>query len=152
MVTKTAVPERFCKLLNAAKATEFNGMCRTPPFLLREMITNRRGNAERLVGRHGKNFRYLHDSKLWLYWDGRRWNPDQTAEVYRAAKEMIRAMHWITATLDDDMRIKFAKWVTQSESRGSRENMVALAQKEERFSALSSEFDTDAAQCPERHD
>jgi putative DNA primase/helicase len=101
------------------------------------------GNAERLVARHGENFRYLHDAKSWLHWDGKRWNPDQTAEIHRAAKDTIHAMHVATSRLDDDMRPKFAKWVAQSESRAARENMVALAQKEPEYSALSSQFDTD---------
>src|SRR3984893_14427173 len=41
------------------------------------------GNAERLVARHGENFRYQHDAKKWVHWDGKRWNVDQTAEIHR---------------------------------------------------------------------
>ena len=40
------------------------------------------------------------------------------------------------------MRQKFAGWAARSESRGSRENMVALAQKEPEFSGVSPQFDT----------
>jgi putative DNA primase/helicase len=101
------------------------------------------GNAERLVAKYGEDFRYLHDSKRWLHWDRTRWNPDQTAEIHRAAKETVHIMHQdATCIKDDTVRQKFAVWVARSESRGTRENMVALAQNERKVSALSSQFDT----------
>jgi putative DNA primase/helicase len=101
------------------------------------------GNAERLVSEFGEDFRYLHDTLKWLHWDGQCWNSDQTAEIHRAAKETVNAMHCAASTIQDDsMRQKFSSWVARSESRGSRENMVALAQKETEFSVLTSQFDT----------
>ena len=101
------------------------------------------GNAERLVTLYGADFRYLHDIQKWLHWDGQNRNPDQTAEIHRAAKRDLSALCTAASSIQDDaMRQKFAGWAARSESRGSRENMVALAQKEPEFSALSSQFDT----------
>ncbi len=103
------------------------------------------GNAERLIADHGEDFRYLHDRGKWLHWDGKRWSHDRTAEIHRAAKATVRAMYKNVSTIEDDTkRQQFSVWVTRSESRAARENMVALAQKESKIAALSSDFDTES--------
>jgi hypothetical protein len=40
------------------------------------------GNGERLVARHGTDFRYCHPWKKPLVWDGARWSIDQTATSF----------------------------------------------------------------------
>src|SRR5215510_9639512 len=57
------------------------------------------GNAERLVADHAADFRYLHDRQCWVYWDGRRWRVDDTAEIHRAAKNTVRGMYPMAANL-----------------------------------------------------
>lgn len=102
------------------------------------------GNAELLVATHGYDFKYLHDSKKWLAWDGRRWGHDGTAEIHRAAKATIRAMPERAKLIEDDaQRAAFLKFATKSESRHSLDNMVALARNETRVAALSPQFDKD---------
>jgi putative DNA primase/helicase len=49
-----------------------------------------RGNALRLVERHGNILRHCHLRKRWLVWDGRRWKDDDTSV----------AMHWAKETVD----------------------------------------------------
>jgi putative DNA primase/helicase len=102
------------------------------------------GNAERLVEAHGKDFRYVHDQRKWLHWDGTRWSADSTEQIHRAAKATIRAAYSrLRDIVDDKQRTDFAAFLRQSESRRSREAMVVLASKEQRVSCLSSQFDTD---------
>ena len=52
-----------------------------------------RGNAERLVARHGRVLRYCQASKKWLVYDGRRWRMDAVAEVWRLAKDTVRQIY-----------------------------------------------------------
>jgi putative DNA primase/helicase len=104
------------------------------------------GNAELLVAVRGEDFKYLHDAKKWLHWDGRRWSHDGTAEINRAAKATIRAMPERAKLIEDDeKRKKFLSHAAKSESRASLDNMVALARDEKRVAALSPQFDKD--QC-----
>jgi putative DNA primase/helicase len=51
------------------------------------------GNAQRLVGLHGKDIRYCHSWRSWFVWDGRRWAVDITGEVMRRAKETVRSIY-----------------------------------------------------------
>jgi putative DNA primase/helicase len=102
------------------------------------------GNAERLVLAYGQDFRYVHDWKQWVHWDGKRWRRDATAEIYRAAKDTIRlAYSCLSEITNDDKRLKLAKWLRLSESRKGREAMVKLASMELKVSSLSSDFDID---------
>jgi P4 family phage/plasmid primase-like protien len=48
-----------------------------------------RGNAIRLVRRHGANLRFCHPWGKWLAWDGQRWRADDTAQAMRWAKETV---------------------------------------------------------------
>jgi P4 family phage/plasmid primase-like protien len=102
------------------------------------------GNAELLVATRGEDFKYLHDSKKWLAWDGRRWSHDGTAEIHRAAKATIRAMPERAKLIEDDaQRAAFLRFATKSESRQSLDNMVALARIEKQVAATSPQFDKD---------
>jgi putative DNA primase/helicase len=51
------------------------------------------GNARRVVQRHGKNLRYCHPWKAWLFFDGKRWPEDATAEAIRCVKETQAEMY-----------------------------------------------------------
>ena len=102
------------------------------------------GNAERLVALHGENFRYLHDEEMWLRWDGKRWRRDAASDIHRAAKNTVLAMYDEAGKIEnEEARKSFAQWVRRSDSRASRENMVALARHEETVSAKAEDFDRD---------
>jgi P4 family phage/plasmid primase-like protien len=103
------------------------------------------GNAERLVAGHKDDFRYLSDKQVWLSWDGRRWNRDASDAIHRAAKATVRAMYAQAAEIENETERKdFVRWARLSDSRKSRENMVALARYEPEMSAKSDDFDQDA--------
>jgi putative DNA primase/helicase len=50
-------------------------------------------NARRLVRLAKGNLHYCHPGKQWLYWDGRRWAPDETDAVERLAKRAVRGIY-----------------------------------------------------------
>ena len=134
-LSHSAAPSNFCAAVGQADEQRV----RTAPLPYTDS-----GNAERLISKYGEDFFYLHDRGKWLHWDGKRWNEDETAEIHRAAKATVRSMHEEAALIgDDEKRRTFSKWISRSESRAARENMVALAQKESTVSALSKHFDTD---------
>ncbi len=77
------------------------------------------GNAERLVARHGEDLRYCHPWRRWYVWDGRRWQPDATAEVLRRAKETVRAMYGEAAKEDrENRRGALATWALYQRVNG----------------------------------
>lgn len=88
------------------------------------------GNAERLVARHGNDLRYSR-ALGWLYWDGRRWKLDDTGEVERRAKRIVRGIYEEAASLNDaDKRQALAAWAKSSESAVRRRNLLDLAKSE----------------------
>jgi primase-polymerase (primpol)-like protein len=48
-----------------------------------------RGNALRLVKRHGENLVHCHPWRKWIVWDETRWRLDDVADVMKHAKETI---------------------------------------------------------------
>jgi putative DNA primase/helicase len=52
-----------------------------------------RGNALRLVERHGKDLLHVFPWKKWLAWDGKRWRIDDSGEAMRRAKDVISALY-----------------------------------------------------------
>ena len=68
------------------------------------------GNAKRLVALHGQDLRYSFPRKTWLVWAGIHWDPDNTGEVSRRAKDTVLAMYELASQLDDpDARAALAK-------------------------------------------
>ena len=116
-----------------------------------------RGNAQRLVERHGRDLRYCHPWGKWLVWDGQRWKIDDTGEVMRRAKGTASAIY-AEASIpsrkaaeepDEDKRelkAKIAelmsKWARGSESRYRIEAMILMAQSEPGIPVLPSDLDT----------
>jgi putative DNA primase/helicase len=61
-----------------------------------------RGNAMRLVRRHGRGLRHCHPWRKDLVWDGRRWRMDNTAAAVLWAKEtLVDLFAWATARMGD---------------------------------------------------
>jgi putative DNA primase/helicase len=59
------------------------------------------GNGRRLVERHGADLRHFAGWKRWAVWDGDNWRMDDTEEVSRRAKDVMRSMY---ASATDAMR------------------------------------------------
>jgi len=89
------------------------------------------GNARRLVVRHGHDLRYCYPFKGWLVWDGRRWVRDETGEIYRRAKETVRAIHEEAAAEDDESRREaIGKHAFRSQRKERIEALIKLAQSD----------------------
>jgi len=96
------------------------------------------------VARHGKDLRYCHPWAKWLVWDGIRWKEDDTAEVFRRAKDTVRAMYAEAADIEDDKRRQsFIEFVLKSESHFRLKAMLALAQSEPGIPVVPTELDKD---------
>lgn len=50
------------------------------------------GNGERIRDRYHEKIRYCGERKMWMHWDGRRFEPDQLNRTFEYAKESARAM------------------------------------------------------------
>lgn len=94
------------------------------------------GNAERFVRDTSGEFsgpwcRFVPHWKKWIYWDGKRWEIDQTGDIYYFAKQTIRKIYSEAAAAENDTRRKqLARHAGQSESAASITNMLRLAQTE----------------------
>ncbi len=89
------------------------------------------GNAQRLVAMHGHDMRYVARWKTWLVWDGRRWQRDETGEVERRAKAVVRGMLQEAAQMEPgEKRQALAAWALKSEAAGRIKAMVDLARSE----------------------
>ncbi len=104
------------------------------------------GNAQKLVNVHGSGLRYCWPWKKWFVWDGVRWKPDDTGEIYRCAKETVRLMFIDAAGASgqaSNIDQKTAKHAMRSESKQALRAMVELAQSEPGIPILPHELDTD---------
>ncbi len=100
------------------------------------------GNGERLVARHGQNFRYCHPWGKPLVWDGQRWSVDQVASMHRKAKHTVRRIYAEAATLtDDEERDDTLSWGQRSESRDRISAMIDCACKEKGIPILPEHLD-----------
>jgi putative DNA primase/helicase len=88
------------------------------------------GNGERLVALHGRDLRWIPRWKTWLVWDGRRWARDETGEVERRAKGVVRRMFADAAALSGDDRQQLAQHAFRSEAVGRLDAMTRLARSE----------------------
>lgn len=87
------------------------------------------GNAERLVARHGENFRWIWDDEKFAVWDGKVWQRNESGDMLLpATKEVVRA-------------IPNSKWRLASEGAGKRTAMIRMAKGETSVLADGSLFD-----------
>ena len=102
------------------------------------------GNAARLVEHHGEDLRYCYPQSKWYAWDGTRWVRDDTGEVYRRAKQIIRAIYHEAAEADNaERRNKLAVHAMRSEAEAKIASMVALARSEPGIPILPAQLDAD---------
>lgn len=89
------------------------------------------GNAQRFVAQHGDDVRFVHASRTWLVWDGRRWAKNETGEVMLRAKQTARSIMLEAAELPDTKACNaLAQHALRSEGQRSLNAMVELATTE----------------------
>jgi P4 family phage/plasmid primase-like protien len=89
------------------------------------------GNAERLVGLYGRDFRYVYAWSKPIVWDGTKWGMNNQYLVEQFTKDTARSI--LTDALkieDDDERDAIIAWAKGSESATRRQAMLRLAHSE----------------------
>ncbi|MEN6358091.1 MAG: phage/plasmid primase, P4 family [Armatimonadota bacterium] len=114
--------------------------CDTDPFDLR--LTDA-GNARALVGKHGENIRFDHDSGQWLMWTGTHWETDRLCTINRFAEETIRGMYDELSKLGDKQAEKMLRHIRANLSKSRLDAMVDLAGKQESVAVDSDMLDAD---------
>jgi len=110
-----------------------------PPIALTDL-----GNSERLVLAHGNDLRFLAGTRQWFAFDGRRFAPDETAEVKRRAKAAMRAILLEASVQDDDVqRRQLIAHQIRSESDRSIRAAISLAESDEKIASRARDFDSD---------
>jgi putative DNA primase/helicase len=108
-------------------------------------------NGERLIRQHGHKLRYCHKMRSWFIYDGRRWRPDDTAEIESLAqKTAISIIDEARAEPDDAKRSVLLKHALQSEGAGRVEAMIKQARSNARVRVTTAELDTNPwlLNCP----
>ncbi len=102
------------------------------------------GNAERFAAQHSGRIVYLGDEKRWRFWDGRRWQADETGIHVQLAKATVRSIYEEAARETDlTLRKATAIWAQKSESANSITAMLKLGRSEQGIAARLADFDTD---------
>lgn len=107
--------------------TESAALSRPPKQERKRYALTDVGNAERLVDVHGRDLRWVQRWKTWLVWDGRRWRRDETLELERRAKGVVREMFTEAAKLPSDERKPYVQHAVQSEGMSRLDAMTRLA-------------------------
>jgi len=101
-------------------------------------------NARRFAQEHKSELRHVSKSRHWLVWDGKRWRPDDTAEVQRRAKETVRALYVSAAAIKDSgKREKRLRFALSAQSAKRIVGMVELAKSEPDIPITSDQLDAD---------
>ena len=100
------------------------------------------GNAKRLVSEHGKDIRYCYLWGKWVIWNGQYWEKDNSGEIYRKAKDVIRLILQEASNERDDKKRKELEYYSlRCESQSKLSAMIKLAESE--VPILPEDFDKD---------
>ena len=100
-------------------------------------------NAERLLGEHGRDIRYVPAWKKWLVWNGKHWETDEGGTLVQAkGLETIRNIYdELLKTADHRERIEIENFAKISESTRRRESFVKAAQYIKALNIRADELD-----------
>src|ERR1700719_3072822 len=87
------------------------------------------GNAKRLVMGCSEDIRFCHTTRKWFVWDGTKWAKDDSGQIFRLAKQTVRAILTEAAMATDDKeRNAIVAHEQRSESEPRINAIVKLAQ------------------------
>lgn len=102
------------------------------------------GNARRLVAAHGRDLRFCRVLGTWLYWDGCRWQRDETGEVFRRADSVVRAIYAEAAEITDKhAREALVDHARRSENAARLRAIVEVAETQAEIAVHADAFDID---------
>jgi len=98
-------------------------------------------NSERFVEQHGNRFRWTPE-RGWLAWDGKRWKPDTSGSIIKAAKQTARSVfEEISKAPDKSGEDELFRWARKSQQLDRIRAMIELAKPDLYASWL--DFDAD---------
>ncbi len=106
------------------------------------------GNAQRLVAYHGHDLKWVPRWKTWVIWDGKRWRRDESGEVERRAKAVVRDMLREAADLDGPKKAALASHAVKSEQASRIDAMVRMARSEPGVSLDYARLDQERRMLP----
>ena len=84
--------------------------------------------ARKFVELHGDDIRYCYVWDKWLIWTGRRWKIDNTGEVYREARDVIKnLLKEASETNDDKTRKLLSGFAHKSDTRSKYNAIVEMS-------------------------
>jgi putative DNA primase/helicase len=102
------------------------------------------GNARRLVARHGRNIRFIHEWRKWIVWDDTRWCVDDDGAIMRLAKETVEALFVEAANIkDEDKRKELRKHAMRCQAAARLDAMIDLATSEPEVVLSAQRLDAD---------
>jgi len=133
----------FQRMIDEAPVESIDKTAETAEAAERFRLTDL-GNGERLVHRHGRNFRYCYPWKRFLVWDGKRWVIDDQGLVNKLATETARSIYNEAAEEEDEVRRQLiAKWAASSEQERKLRAMIELAKFQSDIPVLPSQLNKD---------
>lgn len=100
------------------------------------------GNAQRFGDDRAGKLLYCHERGQWFAYTGKRWQPDNTGAVMRAAKWTVRNMHKRAAAMSDDAKRRaLTEFALRCESASRLKAVIELARDE--IPVRVSELDAD---------
>jgi P4 family phage/plasmid primase-like protien len=89
-------------------------------------------NATRFAEKHKGKIRFCHKFNKWLVWNEKRWEIDDTGNVWRLAKDhVLSLLNTISSLKDDKERIFFLKEMARVQSERKLTSMLNLARHNE---------------------
>ena len=100
------------------------------------------GNGKWIADQYADALRYIRTGKRWIYWDERRWAPDDTGEAERRAKAIVAALleRAIAATEDAERKL-LIRHAEESCSARAIADALKLAATEAPLAMRAGDFD-----------
>ena len=100
------------------------------------------GNAQRLVEKHGKSSRWVHETNSWFVFHEGRWHKDD-ATARRLSLDVVRDIYSKAAARfsNSDQHKELIKFALKTENERGQRSMLELAKKH--LTAYLSDFDND---------
>lgn len=101
------------------------------------------GNARRLYDRYGNIMRYSYNRKKWYFWDGKKWQIDDSGEVKKLADNICEDLkREAFLQEDEDMQQQMLKFAHKTAASKAKEAMIKECQHLDGIPATPDEFDS----------
>ena len=101
-------------------------------------------NADRFSKRNNQKVRFCLKMGIWYLWDGTRWKPDDTGEIYQVGEETARLIFDEVKDLNEPAEMKMlSRWAVQSLMRNKIKDMVSLAGYGREIAVRPDDLDSD---------